>query len=65
MALVGLLLLMCPVIKGHWPEYNLFLSPDRLPGRNDVTLDKLNFRADIRQNLFFEKNQDIKSLCGS
>ena len=37
------------------PEYN-FLNPDRLPGRNDVTSDKVNFRPDVRQNFLFEKN---------
>ena len=30
----------------------MFLSPDRLSGRNDVTLDDVNFRPDIRQNVF-------------
>ena len=44
----------------------LFLSSDRLSSRNDVTLDKVNFTPDIRQNIFFvEKNQDIKILCAS
>ena len=33
----------------------IFLSPDRLSGRNDVTSDKVNFRAAIRQNLFLKK----------
>ena len=47
-------------------EYKYIFSPDRLSGRNDVTLDKVNLRPDIWQNFFFfEKNQDIKSLCGS
>ena len=26
-------------------------------------LDKMNFRLDISQNFFLEKNQKIKSLC--
>ena len=43
----------------------IFLSPDRLSGRNDVTSDKVNLRPGIRKNLLYEKNQDIKSLCGS
>ena len=30
-------------------------NPDRLPFRNDVTLDKMNVRADIRPSVFFEK----------
>ena len=33
----------------------LFLSPDRMSSGNDVTSDKVNFRSDIRQNLFLEK----------
>ena len=45
---------------------NIFLSPDTLSGRNDVTSDKASFRPDIRQNFsFFEQNPDIKSLYGS
>ena len=33
-----------------------FESPDRLPDRNDdVTLDKVNFRSDIRQKLFLKE----------
>ena len=39
------------------PEYNIFLSPDRMPGRNDTTSDKVNFRLGIKQNLFFEKKR--------
>ena len=39
----------------------IFLSPDRLSGRNGVTSVKVNFRPDIRQNVFFEKYQGIKS----
>ena len=39
----------------------IFLSPNKLSGRNDVTSNKVNFRKDIRQN-FFVENQDIKSL---
>ena len=31
----------------------------------DVTLDEVNFRADIRQFFFLEKNQDIQGLSGS
>ena len=42
----------------------IFLGPDRLPGRNDVTSDNVGFRPDIRQN-YLKKNQEIKSLCGS
>ena len=34
------------------PEY-IFLSPDRLSGRNNITLDKVNFIPDIGQNTFF------------
>ena len=34
------------------PEYNFFLSPDKLSGINGVTLDRMNFRPNIRQNLF-------------
>ena len=37
------------------PQYN-FLKPDRLSGRNDVTSSKMNFRPDIRQNLFSQKS---------
>ena len=40
------------------PEFT-FLSLDRLSCINDVALDKVHFRPDVRQNL-----QDIKSLCG-
>ena len=29
------------------PEYNFYLSLDRLSGRNDVKSDKANFRPDI------------------
>ena len=47
------------------PEYIYFLIPHRLYGGNDVTQGKVNFRPNIRQNLLFEKTQDIKSLCGS
>ena len=36
------------------PEYN-FLSPDGMSTSNNVTLKKMNFRSDIRQNDFFEK----------
>ena len=39
----------------------IFLSPERLFSRKDVTLDKLNFRPHIRQNFVFVKNQDIKN----
>ena len=31
----------------------IILNPGRLSGRNDVTLSKVNFRPDIRQNFFF------------
>ena len=44
------------------PEYNTFLSSDRLSGKNDVILDKVIFKSDIRQNLFLRKDQNIKSL---
>ena len=38
------------------PKYNyLFLSQERLSGRSDVTSDKVNFRPDIRQNIFLKK----------
>ena len=43
----------------------IFLSQDRLSGRNDVTWEKVNLRPGIRKNLLYEKNQDMKSLCGS
>ena len=43
----------------------IFLSQDRLSGRNDVTWEKVNLRPGIRKNLLYEKNQDLKSLCGS
>ena len=36
------------------PEY-IFLSPDRLPGRNDVASDNVNFRPDSRKNYFSKK----------
>ena len=35
----------------------IFLSPKRLPGRNDVTWDKVNFRSDIMQNIFSENQK--------
>ena len=43
------------------------LSPDKFPGRNDVSLSKNSLRPGIRQTKrFFErKNQGIKCLCGS
>ena len=44
------------------PEYNCFLSPDRLCGRNNVTSDKVNFRPDIRQNIFWEKKTEHKEF---
>ena len=31
------------------------LSPDRLSGRNDFTLDKVSFRPVNRQNFFLKK----------
>ena len=31
------------------------LRPDKLSGRNDVTLDKVNFRSEIRKKYFFWK----------
>ena len=50
----------------HCTDLNItFLSPGRLSGRNDVTLDKVNFKQDIRQNFFLEKNQNVKSLRSS
>ena len=50
----------------HCTDLNItFLSPGRLSGRNDVTLDKVNFKQDIRQNFFWEKNQNVKSLRSS
>ena len=36
------------------PEYN-FLRPEKLSSRNDVMSDKVNFRPDIRKNLFLKK----------
>ena len=33
----------------------IYLSPDRLSGRNDVTSDKANVKPDIRQNFFCKK----------
>ena len=44
---------------------SLNISPDRLSGRNDFRSSKVNCRRDIRQNLFLEKNEHIKKLCGS
>ena len=35
----------------------IFLNPKRLPGRNDVTWDKVNFRSDIMQNIFSENQK--------
>ena len=43
-------------------EYNFFWW---LFDRDNVTSAKMKFRPGIRQNFFCEKNQDIKSLCGS
>ena len=39
----------------------IFLSPEKLLSRKDVTLDKLNFRPHTRQNFVFVKNRDIKN----
>ena len=39
------------------------LSLDRLSGRNEFTLENVNFRRDIRQNFFLKKSQNIKSVC--
>ena len=45
---------MRPVFK---PEYiYIFLGTGRFSISNDVTPDKVNYRPDIRQNFFFEKN---------
>ena len=45
------------------PDLNIiFLSPGRLSGRNSVTSDKVNFRPDIRQNLFLKKSR-ISKVC--
>ena len=44
---------------------SLNISPDRLSGRNDFRSSKVNFRPDIRQKFFLEKNEHIKKLCGS
>ena len=49
--------------RKHWAydlkwesEYKLLLDFNKLSSRNDVTLDKFNFRsADIRQNSFLKK----------
>lgn len=46
---------------GIKPEYNIFLSPDKLSDRNDVTLGKANVRPDIRQN--FLKKIRTSRLC--
>ena len=43
------------------PKYS-FLSPDGLSGRNDVTLDKVNFRPDIRQSFFWKKIRTSRVL---
>ena len=45
------------------PEYNLFIGPDRLSGKNNVLSDKMNFRPDIWQN-FKKKSgyQDFESM---
>ena len=45
--------------------FQIFLIADKLSGRNNITLDNVNFRPDISENLFFKKNQDVKSLRGS
>ena len=45
--------------------FQIFLIPDKLSGRNNITLDNVNFRPDISENLFFKKNEDVKSLRGS
>ena len=45
---------------GIKPEY-IFLSPDKLSDRNDVTSGKANVRPDIRQN--FLKKIRTSRLC--
>ena len=42
------------------PEYDFFLSSDRLPGRNSVSSDKVNVRLDIRQK--FEHQEFVRLL---
>ena len=44
------------------PEY-IFLSTDRLSGRNDVTLGKVNFRPDIRPNVFSKEMRTLNLLA--
>ena len=46
------------------PVFFFLKKPGRWSSRIGVTTDKVNFRLGIRQN-YFEKNQDIKSLCGA
>ena len=43
-------------------EYIFFLKPDRLSGRDDVALDMVNLRPDIRQNVLFKKNSDHQEV---
>ena len=39
------------------------LSPDRLSGRNDFTLDKVSFRPVNRQNFFKKKKNRTSRFC--
>ena len=36
----------------------IFLNLDRMSSRNDATLDRVNFKADIKQSLFWRKNRN-------
>ena len=46
------------------PEYiYIYLNPDRLSRRNDVTLDKVNVRLDTNQN--FKKKIMTLRLCAA
>ena len=46
------------------PGVNIsFLSRVKFSGRNEVTLDDVNFRPEIRKKLFLKKYLDIKSFC--
>ena len=48
------------------PGLNInFLSRVKFSGSNEVTLDEVNLRPEIRKKLFLKKNLDIKSFCGS
>lgn len=40
----------------------IFLRPDRLTSRNDVTSNNVSFRPDIRQNLFLKKFRTLECV---